>query len=346
MGVDLASLVDEVKHEHEVAYFSDLRIAFDAFNTLYQFLASIRQPDGTPLEDMKGRITSHLSGLFYRNIRLMKYGIKPIYVFDGEKPKFKEKTVEERIRRKEEAEMLYRKAEDEEKTEDMHKYAQAMVRLTHEMVEESKALLQAMSINVVQAPSEGEAQAAYMAAKGIVDASASQDYDSLLFGSTRLIRNLSITGKRKNPYTKEYITVKPEEIFLKEFLNHFDITREQLIYMGVLIGTDFNGGVKRVGPKTALKIVKAHSTFKEINAYVEEKYKHRFESYIEKVIDFFRHPKSIDVKLEKLEIDEDKIKKILVDEHDFSEDRVEHALRELEESKDRKKQHSLAEWMK
>ena len=71
-------------------------LAVDAFNTIYQFLSTIRQPDGTPLMDNQKRITSHLSGLFYRNINLLKEGIKLVYVFDGQAPKLKIRTWEKR----------------------------------------------------------------------------------------------------------------------------------------------------------------------------------------------------------------------------------------------------------
>ncbi len=344
MGVNLAPLLIDVRHEKELKDFARKRIAFDAFNTIYQFLASIRQMDGQPLEDLNGHVTSHLSGLFYRNLRLMREGVKPVYVFDGKRPKFKEKTVEKRIKEKEEAQVLYEKAAAEEDTKAMKKYAQASLHLTKEMVEESKELLRALGIAVVQAPSEGEAQAAYMAAKKVVDASASQDYDSLLFGSPKLIRNLSITGRRKIASRDEWKTIKPEELVLKEVLKKLEITREQLIIMGLLVGTDFDRGVKGVGPKTALKIVKQYPTLDAVGKYIKEKYDVEFEPYIKEVYDFFLHPPAIDVELKDIKLDEERVKKILVDEHDFGEERVEHGLRELKEALEKERQTTLTKW--
>jgi len=105
LGVDLKDLIPE----DIIIQIRDLRVlrgrvvAIDAYNALYQFLAAIRQPDGTPLLDSQGRITSHLSGLFYRTINLVEDGIKPVYVFDGKPPELKAKEIERRRAVKEEA---------------------------------------------------------------------------------------------------------------------------------------------------------------------------------------------------------------------------------------------------
>jgi len=117
-----------------------------------------------------------------------------------------------------------------------------------------------MGIPSVQAPSEGEAQLAVMAAAGDIWAGASQDWDSLLFNSPRLVRNLSITGRRKLPQKNVYVEIKPELVELEKMLNSLGITREQLIMIGLLVGTDYNQGVEGIGPKTALRLVKEHKS--------------------------------------------------------------------------------------
>jgi len=204
LGVDLKDLIPE----DIIIQIRDLRVlrgrvvAIDAYNALYQFLAAIRQPDGTPLLDSQGRITSHLSGLFYRTINLVENGIKPVYVFDGKPPELKAKEIERRRAIKEEAVKKYEEAVRTGDLEAARRYAAIASKLTDSMVEDAKKLLDAMGIPWVQAPAEGEAQAAYMARVGDAYASASQDYDSLLFGSPRLIRNLTISGKRKLPRKK------------------------------------------------------------------------------------------------------------------------------------------------
>jgi len=250
MGVQLGDLV--AKHEIDYDALKSRTIALDAYNTLYQFLAAIRQPDGTPLMDRQGRITSHLSGLFYRTIRMVEKGVRPVYVFDGKPPELKEKTLEKRKEVREKARERWEKALAEGNVEEARKYGQASTRLTAEMVVDAKELLDAMGIPYVQAPSEGEAQAAYMAAKGDVWASGSQDYDSLLFGAPRLVRNLAIEGRRKLPGKDVYVPIHPELIVLGDVLEQLGIDRRKLIWIGILIGTDFNEKVPGVGPKRAL----------------------------------------------------------------------------------------------
>jgi len=342
MGVDLSPIVE--KHEITLESLAGKKIAIDAYNVLYQFLASIRQPDGTPLMDFSGNITSHLSGLLYRTERMLENGIKPVYVFDGKPPEFKEKTIEKRKKAKEEAKEKWEKALALEE-EGAKTYAQATSMLTEEMVKESKELLSAMGIPYIEAPGEGEAQAACMTQKGTTYASASQDYDSLLFGSPLLIRNLSITGKRKLPRKDQYVIVYPEQIPLKEVLDKNGITLEQLITLGILVGTDFNEGVKGVGPKTALKIVKEQKQFEKVLEFVGEKYKHEFEPYIEDVFDYFLNPPCVDVQLRWNPPNAEKIREILVEKHDFSEERVRSAVEKMVKGMEEKgSQEKISKW--
>ncbi|MDK2783923.1 MAG: flap endonuclease, partial [Thermococcaceae archaeon] len=216
MGVQIGELLP--RKELELENLNGKKVAIDAFNAIYQFLSTIRQRDGTPLMDSKGRITSHLSGLFYRTINLMEAGIKPAYVFDGKPPEFKKKELEKRAEYREEAQEKWEEALARGDMEEAKKYAQRASKVNEMLIEDAKKLLELMGIPWVQAPSEGEAQAAYMASKGDVWASASQDYDSLLFGTPRLVRNLTITGKRKLPGKDVYVEVKPELIVLEEVL--------------------------------------------------------------------------------------------------------------------------------
>lgn len=315
---------------------------------LYQFLASIRQEDGTPLMDSKGNITAHLSGLFYRTARLMENGIKPVFVFDGPSPRFKKATKEQRERIKKEAEEKWKKALEEERHEDARKFAQRTSRLTGPMITESKKLLDALGLPVVQAPSEGEAQSAMMVREGTVYAAASQDYDALLFGSPILIRNLSITGKRKIPRQDRYIIVEPEEIRLEETLNALNLTQEQLIMMGLLVGTDYNEGVRGVGPKTALKImteigIKDLDSLKE---YIKTKYNAEFPEDINEMYEFFLKPTSESVPKPLFGMpNPEAIRKMLVDEHDFAADRIDGMLTNIEKAvKEKGAQKKLDDW--
>jgi len=241
-------------------------LAIDAYNTLYQFLSSIRGADGALLTDRKGRVTSHLTGLFYRSLKWMENGVKPVFVFDGKPPDLKAGTLAERKERKVMAEEARVSALSEGRTEDARLYAQATSKLTPEMAGQAKQLLDALGLPHLQAPSEGEAQAAELVRRGQAWASASQDFDSLLFGCPKLVRNLSTSGRRKMPRRNEYVDIEPELLELEQILTASKLTRQQLVWMAMLIGTDYNSGVMGVGPKKALKLVDGAKTFKEVLA--------------------------------------------------------------------------------
>ncbi len=334
MGVNLREIIPK-SAVRELA-LDELRnriVAIDAYNTLYQFLTAIRQPDGTPLMDRYGRVTSHLSGLFYRTINLMEHGVKVVYVFDGKPPEMKYMEIERRRKIKTEAVKKYEEALKKGRVEEARRYAQMAARLTDEMVEDAKRLLKAMGVPYVQAPAEGEAQAAYMARKGDAWAAASQDYDSLLFGAPRLVRNLAITGKRKLPRKNVYVEVKPELIELQKLLKELGITREQLIVIGIMIGTDYNPeGIRGIGPKTALKRVKAVQDPRKLLKLLP---RHEFPEGVdpEKIFEYFLNPPvTDDYKLEWREPDEEEVYRILVEEHDFSPTRVKNALARLKKA--------------
>ncbi|MEM0090496.1 MAG: flap endonuclease-1 [Nitrososphaerota archaeon] len=344
MGVKLGDIITpEAVQTIALEALKGRVIALDAFNMLYQFLATIRGPDGRPLMDSRGRITSHLSGLFFRTVNLLEKGIKPVYVFDGRPPELKRATVEKRMELRKEAGELYERALLAGDIEAARKYAQRAATLEEYMLESSKKLLDAMGIPTVQAPSEGEAQAAYMAAKGDVYASASQDMDSLLFGSPRLVRNLSIVGKRKLPGKKAYVEVEPELISLDALLSSLGITRELLIDIGILVGTDYCEGVKGIGPKKALKLVKEYGSAEK----VLEALNVTLEVPPGVIRQIFLKPNVTDnYTLKWKGIDYATVKSILCDEHDFSSDRVDKALAELKVALEKGKgETSLDAWL-
>lgn len=333
MGVNLKDLIPPTCRQEidDLRVLARKAIALDAYNALYQFLAAIRQPDGTPLMDSKGNITSHLSGLFYRTINLVENGIKPVYVFDGKPPELKREELERRRIRKEKAAEMMVKAYSEGEVREAAKYAVQAIHLTESMVKDAKNLLEAMGIPYVQAAGEGEAQAAYLTKKRIAWATASQDYDSLLFGSSRLIRNLAITGKRKLPGKDVYVEIKVELIELDKLLKSLGITLEQLIDIGILIGTDYNpDGVEGVGPKTALQLIKTYGSLEKVLRVLPSA---KFPEDPLKIKEYFLKPPVIDVdKIEWREPDKSAVIQILVKDHDFSSDRVENALKRLEKA--------------
>ena len=327
MGVDLRDLVPKTTVKLED--LGGKAVAIDAYNALYQFLAIIRQPDGTPLKDSSGRVTSHLSGLLYRTSNLVEIGIRPIYVFDGAPPALKEVEIKRRKRVKEEALVLYERALREGKVEEARVYAQATSHLKDYMAEDSKKLLDLLGVPWVQAPSEGEAQAAYLTKKEVADYCASQDYDSLLFGAPKFIRNITISGRRKLPSKNIYIEVVPEVVELGQVLKQCGITYEQLIDVGILIGTDFNpDGIKGLGPKTALKLIKEHGTLENAVPHIKNA---EFPVEPRRIRDIFLRPTVTDsYKVEWKAPDVEGTVDFICRGRDFSEDRVRKALEKMQ----------------
>jgi flap endonuclease-1 len=263
MGLDLKPLVKS--SPIMIPELSGKVIAVDAYNTIYQFLATIRGTTGELLTNNNGEVTSHLSGLFYRNVNLLVENVKLIYIFDGKPSPLKSKEIDRRRQVKQDAFNKYQEAITAGRFEDARKYGQATSVLTDKMVEESKMILTLLGIPYIQASSEGEAAAAQLTQSNIAFACASQDYDSLLFGAKRLIRNLAISGKRKVPNRNVYVDIEPEIIEQQQFLNETGLNLEQLVDVGILIGTDFNpGGIPGIGPKTALKLVREYNKLEKI----------------------------------------------------------------------------------
>lgn len=322
MGLNFKDLV--VKEEISISDLKGKVLAVDSMNMLYQFLTTIRAADGSVLTDKKGRVTSHLIGLFSRTAALMEAGIKLIFVFDGRPPEIKKKTWEKRAEIKKEASLKLKEAEEAGEIEGMRKYAARTAILTKEMISDAQEVIRALGLPIVQAPSEGEAQTAYMVKKGDAYASVSQDYDNLIFGCPLLVRNLSIAGKRKKAGKFAFQNVKPEMIELKKILNNLNLDLDQLIALAVLVGTDYNpGGVKGIGPKTGVKLVKEFGNkFESLFEKAEWK-KHYPDLEWKEVVDTIKNmPVTDNYKLDWQKIDEKKVMKLLVEEHNFSEERV------------------------
>ena len=339
MGLNLKDLVVREKTVLEV--FSGKVIAIDAYNAIYQFLASIRGPDGLQLSDSEGRITSHLSGLLYRNVNFLSLGIKPVYVFDGKPPSLKTAEIERRKQIKKDATVKYEKAVAEGNMEDARKYAQQTTSMKDGMVEESKQLLTFFGIPYIDAPSEGEATAAHLTNTGQAYASASQDFDSILCGAKRLVRNFTNSGRRKIPNRNTYIDIVPEIIETQKTLDSLELTREELIDVGILIGTDFNpNGFERVGPKTALKMIKQHRRLEDIPQIQEQLEELDFNQ----IRNIFLNPEVADPgEIVFEEINYESISNYLVNERSFSEDRVQSTLNRLKKALEKKSQ-NLDQW--
>ena len=322
MGVLLTPIV--VKRDLTLDDLHGKRFAVDANGELYQFLALIRLRDGSPLQDSRGRITSHLSGLFYRTTRLItEYKMELVFVFDGKPPALKFAEIARRRTIKEKYESERAAAIEAGDLAKAYSKATMTSRLTRDMADDARELLRLMGLPVVDAPSEGEAQASHMAAKGSVWAAASKDYDCLMFGAPRLVRFLTISGKEFLPSRAAFRAITPELIEAEAMLDQYKITREQLIDVAILVGTDFNDGIKGIGPKKAVKLVTQFGAIENMPAEIRDV----LGPIAQPVREIYLHPGVTDdyeIKFGHPQIAE--IIRFLCDEREFSRERVSAAL--------------------
>ena len=345
MGLNFKDLI--VKQEISIEDLHGKILAVDALNMLYQFLTTIRAPDGSIFTDSQGNVTSHLIGLFNRTTALMEQGLKLVFVFDGAPPAIKRRTWEKRAEIKKEASLKLLEAEKAGNMPDMKKFASRTSILTKEMLAEAKKVIEALGLPIVQAPSEGEAQAAHLVKQSKAYACISQDYDTLIFGCPQLIRNVSIEGKRKKAGTLAYQTVKPELISLQDVLDHLQVTLDQLIVLAILVGTDYNpGGVKGIGPKTGLKLLLEHkNNFEKIFQEVEWDKQYPELSWKE-VFDTIKYiPVTDNYQLAWKPVDAKKLIHLLVQEHDFREERVVSRVEKLQQEQKNIAQKGLGSYL-
>lgn len=318
MGVPLTPII--IKRTLALDDLRGKRLAVDANGELYQFLALIRLRDGSPLQDSHGRITSHLSGLFYRTTRLITdYGIELVFVFDGKPPALKAAEIARRRSIKERYEAEHAAALESGDLAKAYSKATMTSRLTREMTAEAQELLRLMGIPVVQAPAEGEAQASHMAASGTVWAAASKDYDCLLFGAPLLLRFLTISGKEFLPSKGSFRPITPELIESKSLLAHYNLTREQFVDAAILVGTDFNDGIKGIGPKKAIKLIASCGSIENLPSDIRD----ALGPDVSQIRDLFLQPEvTDDYSITFTAPDREGIVRFLCEEREFSRERV------------------------
>lgn len=327
MGVKFKDIVSP--EEISLKDLEGRTVAIDAYNTIYQFLSGIRQRDGSPLMNQNGNVTSHLSGILYRTASIVDKGIKPIYVFDGDSSEHKAKTIEQRKAIKEEAMEKWEEAKAAGNIEEARKFAIRTSRMSPYILESSKKLLDYMGIPYVQAKGEGEAQGAYMVEQGDAWAVASQDYDCLLFGAPRIIRNLTLSGGLSN---LEYLE-------LQKVLEDIDLTREQLIDVALMVGTDFNEGIHGIGAKTGLKLIR-NNTLEDI---LVQKGITEVNVEPDELRDIFlKHDVNTDYEIKFKSAKKDKLVEFMCEEHGFSESRVLNVTEKLKKLSSTQK--SLEDW--
>ena len=341
MGFNLTPIV--VRKEIRPETLRGRILAVDANNMLYQFLSLIRTPDGTSLKDRDGRTTSHLAGLLFRSTKLMlDYDVRFVFVFDGPPHPLKAKVLAQRRTAREKAMAEWGEALRRQDFETAWSKAVVMSRLDQVMVDDAKRLLSCLGMPYVDAPGEGEAQAAFMASRGDVWAANSRDYDTLLFGSPRLLRYLTVSGQEFLPSKGISRPLKPELIELSDFLSNHGISREQFVDLAIAVGTDFNDGIRGIGPKTALKLVKRHGSLEHLPDNLREK----LPQDLETLRNIFLHPKvRLDYSTLQQPMNVDALFKFLCDERGFAEERVKIAIERMRKISERKPTSDIAQWL-
>jgi flap endonuclease-1 len=323
MGVKIKDLVTTSKKVITLTNLTEKRIAIDGFNWIYQFLSVIRDGRGQTLKNNNNVTTSHIVGMIPRNIVLLENHIKPIYVFDGKPNPLKQDEINRRKEIKKIAQKNYEEAYDSGDDTKTKNYAQATSKLTSEMIDDFKEVLTYMGIPTVQAIEDGEAQASYMVQKGDVWGCASQDYDSFLFGANRIVRNLSVG--RYSTIRGHKIKNDIEFYVLDDVLKELEITQDQLIDVGILVGLDFYKGIKGIASKTGLKLIKQYDTIENVREQKKNKYDFSTltDDLIEKVRNIFNTQKTVDdYSLSWNKPNRDKLWEILVEKHNFNTERV------------------------
>ncbi|KAK8096270.1 DNA-repair protein rad2 [Apiospora kogelbergensis] len=297
--------------------------------SIYSFLIAVRS-EGQQLMNEDGQTTSHLMGMFYRTLRMVDNGIKPLYVFDGKPPKLKSGELAKRFQRKAEANEGMEEAKETGTAEDVEKFSRRTVRVTREHNEECQRLLKLMGIPYIIAPTEAEAQCAVLARAGKVYAAASEDMDTLCFDSPILLRHMTYSEQRKEPV---------QEIHLERVLEGLGMERKQFVDLCILLGCDYLDPVPKVGPSTALKLIREHGTLEKIVEWMKESGKYTIpEDWpFADARELFFHPDVrqaddplCDFKWEKPDVEG--LVNFLVTEKGFSEDRVRGGATRLEKS--------------
>lgn len=328
MGVLLTPILKREQTSFKALYGKSF--AVDASIELHQFLALIRKPDGSLFTDPKGRVTSHLIGLLTRTSRLITdYKLRPVFVFDGRPNPLKRATIEARRKVQKTAQREYVQAIAAKDYSRAWSKVVMTGRVTGEVLSDAKRLLSLMGIPWLEALEDGEAQASFMAAKGDVWAVGSKDYDCLLFGAPILARYLTLTGREYLPSKKTSRPLIPELVNLAHNLAALGISREQLVDLALLVGTDFNEGVTGIGPKKGLALIRKYGAAENFPTEI----RNELPDDLNPVRNIFLHPRvTQNYSLSREKPNPDGLIAFLSEERAFSRDRVQKVADKLVQS--------------
>lgn len=326
--------------ENELKSYFGRKVAIDASMAIYQFLIAIRQ-DGQQLTNDEGEVTSHVAGLFYRTIRLMENGIKPVFVFDGKPPTLKSGELAKRTERRAEAEKALAKAQEEGEEKDIDKFSRRLVKVTKQHMEDCKKLLALMGVPVVNSPTEAESQCAKLVQGGKVYATATEDMDALTFKSGRLLRHLTFSEARKMPI---------QEFCYEKVLSEMEFTHEQFVDLCILLGCDYCGSIRGIGPKRAFDLIKQHKSIDNILEHIDTKKYTVPENWMFKEArQLFLKPDvkdAEDVELKWKDPDIEGVVKFMVEEKGFNEERIRKGLEKMKKSKGKSSQGRMDDFFK
>jgi flap endonuclease-1 len=238
----------DVAHIEDVPFdsLSGSVVAVDAHNWLYRYLTTtVKFTADAVYTTAEGEEVANLVGVVQGLPKFFEHDVTPVFVFDGGVTDLKSDEVERRREQREKAEERRKEAEAAGDSVEAARLEARTQRLTDTIHETTRGLLDRLDVPYIEAPAEGEAQCAHMAARGDVDYAGSEDYDTMTFGAPLTLRQLTSKGD-------------PELMDLQKTLEKHDITYEQLVDVALLMGTDFNEGVSGYGPKTAVTAVKEH----------------------------------------------------------------------------------------
>lgn len=323
----IADIAPQAIKENEIKNYFGRKIAIDASMVLYQFLIAVRS-EGAQLTSVSGETTSHLMGIFYRTIRLLENGIKPVYVFDGKPPEMKSGELTKRTEKREEAQKELTKATESGDTADIEKFTRRLVKVTKEHSREAKELLELMGVPYVDATSEAEAQCAALVKAGKVYAVATEDMDALTFGTNVLVRHLTFSEARKMPV---------QEIHYAKVLHGLQLTSDEFIDLCILMGCDYCDTIRGIGPKRAIELIVKHRSIENIIKTLDSSKYPIPENWLYKEArNLFKDPEIIDpetIDLKWRDPDEEGLVKYLCGERQFSEDRVRSGTKKIMKSK-------------
>ncbi|XP_071176117.1 flap endonuclease 1-like [Mytilus edulis] len=313
--------------EQEIKNYFGRKVAIDASMCIYQFLIAVRQ-DGSQLMNEDGETTSHLMGMFYRSIRMLEHGIKPVYVFDGKPPDMKSGELEKRKERREEAQKALEKAEEAGDEENIEKFNRRLVKVSKQHNEECKELLKLMGVPFIEAPGEAEAQCAVLVKAGKVYATGTEDMDALTFGTSVQLRNLTVAEARKLPI---------KEFHYQKLLEELGMNKDEFIDLCILLGCDYCESIRGIGPKRAYDLVKQHHSIEEILKHLDsKKYTVPEDWMFKEARRLFQEPEVTDpetLDLKWTDPDEEALVDYMVNKKNFSEDRIRNGIKKLQKAK-------------